>query len=313
MVFLKIESLPIISVVAFLVGVALGFGYPSCLSYFADSVSPEDKGKLGGIAFFAAFLGTFLIGFLTGVLGFVESVLVFTVWRVLGFMAFHMLKDKKSEDREKRAGTKYKVIVSETPFLLYVVPWTMVCLVNFFVGPLQEHYWSVDVFNSVLIVEFGIASVAALIGGYFADVIGRKRVVILGYVLLGVGYAVLSILPTSNISISVYTIFDGIAWGLFFLVFLLVVWGDLAGSKEREKYYFLGALPFLISSYVWVIVAPFANMISISASFSLASFFLFLAVVPLMYAPETLPETETRRRELREYIEKAKKMEERRG
>jgi MFS family permease len=165
----------------------------------------------------------------------------------------------------------------------------------------------------VLIVEFGIASVAALIGGYFADVIGRKRVVILGYILLGIGYAVLSILPTGNISIGIYTVFDGIAWGLFFLVFLLVVWGDLAGGKEREKYYFLGALPFLISSYVWVIVAPYADVISISASFSLASFFLFLAVAPLMYAPETLPETETRRRELREYIEKAKKIEERRG
>jgi hypothetical protein len=46
---------------------------------------------------------------------------------------------------------------------------------------------------------------------------------------------------------------------------------------------------------------------------SIASFFLFLAVIPLFYAPETLPEKEIKERELKGYIEKAKKIKEKHG
>jgi hypothetical protein len=40
---------------------------------------------------------------------------------------------------------------------------------------------------------------------------------------------------------------------------------------------------------------------------SARAFFLFLAVLPLMYAPETLSEKKIKDRELKQYIEKAKK------
>jgi hypothetical protein len=45
-------------------------------------------------------------------------------------------------------------------------------------------------------------------------------------------------------------------------------------------------------------------------AFSFASFFLFLAVIPLMYAPETLPEKTIKDRELKSYLEKAQKVKE---
>ncbi len=41
--------------------------------------------------------------------------------------------------------------------------------------------------------------------------------------------------------------------------------------------------------------------------FSFASVFLFLAVLPLIYAPETLPEKLMKDRDLKSYVEKAKK------
>ena len=66
----------------------------------------------------------------------------------------------------------------------------------------------------------------------------------------------------------------------------------------------------MISSYISVVVAPYVEVISISAAFSLASFFLFLAVLPLMYAPETLPEKKIELRRLRKYVEGARKVKE---
>ncbi len=54
------------------------------------------------------------------------------------------------------------------------------------------------------------------------------------------------------------------------------------------------------------------NYLSVSitssyALFSFIAFFLFLAVLPLVYAPETLPEKLMKDRDLKSYIENAKK------
>jgi MFS family permease len=305
---LRSGDLPRISGAATLIGIAMGFGLPTCLAYFADSTETENRGRVSGLTFFAALLGMLSIGFLTIAVSFLGSVIILTTWRAVGLIAFAM-KERKIE-AEKKIKTDFKAIISERSFIFYLIPWIMFCLINFFEYPLQQFYWGVEASSVVSTVEFGIGSVSALIGGYFADTVGRKRLVISGYVLLGIGYALLSISPINPISISVYTILDGIAWGLFALIFFTVVWGDIARNRMKEGYYFMGALPFLISSYVSVIIAPYAGVISISASFSLASFFLFLAVLPLMYAPETLPEKEIKERELKDYLDKAKRAKE---
>jgi len=58
------------------------------------------------------------------------------------------------------------------------------------------------------------------------------------------------------------------------------------------------------------LIKPFVGEIETVTAFSLASFFLFLAVLPLMYAPETLSEKKIREMELRSYTERAKKIKE---
>ena len=93
-------------------------------------------------------------------------------------------------------------------------------------------------------------------------------------------------------------------------MFYLVIWPELAGNRMKEKYYLIGVVPFLISSYILILFTPYAEMIPISAAFSLASFFLFLAVLPLLYAPETLPEKQIELKRLRSYTENAKKIRE---
>jgi hypothetical protein len=100
---------------------------------------------------------------------------------------------------------------------------------------------------------------------------------------------------------------DGITWGLFASVFFMALWGDLGKNHEKEKYYALGGLPYLLAGFLPILIKPYASDIPAVTAFSLASFFLFLAVIPLMYAPETLPEKKIKERELKQYIEKAKK------
>jgi len=78
----------------------------------------------------------------------------------------------------------------------------------------------------------------------------------------------------------------------------------------REKYYVIGEIPFFLTDIMQTLSAPLVMLIPAASAFSLASFFLFLAVFPLLYAPETLPEKKIELRRLRKYVEAAKKVKE---
>lgn len=298
--------------VAFVLGISLGLGFPSCLAYFSDYGPSEHKGRLGGITYCAAGIGILLMGLLTMVLPSFQSMLAFAFWRIIGLGIFIMIKPRKDATEQKR-NISYKEIIRERSFVLYLVPWIMFCLVNFLEGPVLRNFFGTDFFSLVPIMEFGVGGITALVAGIFADLVGRKRVIIFGYIMLGIGYAILGLMPSWVLSWYFYIAVDGIAWGIFALVFFITIWGELAGNKARDKYYFLGVLPFLASTFIEILFEPYARSIPVSASFSLASFFLFLAILPLIYAPETLPEKKIKDRELKGYIEKAKKLKEKRG
>ena len=140
---------------------------------------------------------------------------------------------------------------------------------------------------------------------------GRKRIIIAGFIMLGIGYAALGLFPQIIFTWYFYTVVDAVALGIFGATFFTALWGDLSYNMPSDKYYALGMLPPLLSGLLQTLVSQeLAESVPIYGIFSLASFFLFLAVIPLMYAPETLPEKLIRRRELRKYVEEAKKIRE---
>ena len=311
MLFLKSGEMGWVYFISIFLGFSLGLGFPSCLAYFADNVDIAHRGFLGGITFFLAFLGMFAIGFLTTVLDYFASILVFTIWRAIGLVAF-LLSKPKNEQKAEIADVSYVTILHERAFILYFIPWTMFCLINFleipfFDIPLQQYFLGTNLRYLISIGEFGIGGLSALIGGLLSDRIGRKRMIISAFMMVGIGYAVLSLSFSSPIALYFYVLLDGVAWGIFALMFYLIIWGDLAANRSKEKYYLIGTLPFLISSFISFLVTPYAGAVPLTTAFSLASFFLFLAVLPLIYAPETLPEKTIKERELKSYIEKAKK------
>jgi Sec-independent protein translocase protein TatA len=66
-------------------------------------------------------------------------------------------------------------------------------------------------------------------------------------------------------------------------------------------------MPYLFSNFMRLLLQPILSSIPTAEVFSFASVFLFLAVLPLIYAPETLPEKLMKARDLKSYVENAKK------
>jgi hypothetical protein len=103
---------------------------------------------------------------------------------------------------------------------------------------------------------------------------------------------------------------DGTAWGFLLVLFILTIWGDLSYGESSDKYYALGVMPFFVLKFLDLTVGSYiyTSLNNSSALFSFGAFFLFLAVLPLIYAPETLPEKHMKERELKNYLDKAKKI-----
>ena len=100
----------------------------------------------------------------------------------------------------------------------------------------------------------------------------------------------------------------GVAWG-FLMVVYLVIPGDLAGSYSQERYYALATvLPLVIYMSLSALPSALNVTLPINVLSPVLSMILFLSLVPVLLARETLPETEIRKRELNEHIEKVGKM-----
>ncbi|MCW4009598.1 MAG: hypothetical protein NWF05_03140 [Candidatus Bathyarchaeota archaeon] len=285
-------------------GIYFGLGMPVSLAYFAASTRTENRGRTGGIIFFSSLLMVFLLGMLIPS-GIALNAFILALCPVVGLALTLIIKPAEQEITVKNQES-YGTILRSKPFLLYLVPWLMFSIINFLILPMVSTINS-EFFQLSSLIENVLGGVLAVVFGFLGDRIGRKRLVVAGFTLLGLGYASLGLSvggtdAVVNLGWWFYTAVDGVAWGALYAIFLMTIWGDLAQGKSSEKYYALGFAPFIGSVFLEAIGTTLQPMLFPSAVFSFASVFLFLSVLPLAYAPETL---NLKEKEFKSYIEKA--------
>lgn len=296
-------------IIIFFSGVAFGLGMPSALAYFAEYTVFENRGHVGGIIFLVTNLSIPFVALFSGTDLVIDSFIA-AVWRIIGLVLFLLIKPMDEIEKPQKI-VSFKSILSNRAFLLFLIPWLMFCLIDRFEYQIFLARPS-GLSTLSLLVEPIIGTIFALVGGFFADWIGRKKIVVFGFIALGLAYAVLGIAPGASSSEYFFIFIDGIAWGIFLVCFTLILWGDLSTLTEgREKYYAIGSIPFFIAYLMQYLIKPYIDSIQVGAfevSFSFASLFLFIAVLPLIYAPETLPEKKIQERQIKKYVEEAKKV-----
>ncbi|MHC3129986.1 MAG: MFS transporter [Candidatus Bathyarchaeota archaeon] len=296
-----------------LLGASFGLGMPSCLAYFADCTVVENRGRIGGITFLIANISVPLLAIPFSTLDLATISVIFALLRGMGLIVF-FLKPEKQPSSQKTTSVSFVSILRDKTFLLYFVAWFMFPLVDSFERVIVDQFlneWMPSLLGIMGVVEPLVAGLSILIAGLLCDWIGRKKIVLVGFVALGVAYAIIGLDSYSVFSWYLYFLVDGVAWGIFLLIFVLILWGDLAQSGSSEKYYALGSIPFFLSGVIPLLLTQsFIGQVEIYTAFSLAAFFLFIAVLPLLYAPETLPEKKMELRRLRKFADDAKKAKE---
>jgi MFS family permease len=212
-------------------------------------------------------------------------------------------------DRKSGKISSWRSVISYRDFASYVVPWI---LFNTAVGLLM--WWNIPPtpeFIEAAAIGIPLAYVfIALFGfvaGFVADYFGRKQPIIISFVMLGVSFALLSFTLTP-LTLLIYYATYGVAWGFLFTLYLAVP-GDLSHSGSREKFYALGTMTPLIV-YMGLSSAPDFLLIELPASVlaPILTIILFLSVLPVLRASETLPESTIRERKMKNHIEKVGKL-----
>lgn len=286
-----------------LIGVYFGLGMPVSLAYFATVTEEANRSRLGGVTFLIIFSGVIFLGLL-GITDIAINAIMLAACKVIGLMIIFVVKPHEGGIINNDT-VSYKQILRNRPFILYFVPWIMFSIANYIASPIVGQIFP-SLFEYSMLIENVLAGVFAVIGGFFGDYIGRRRLVLAGFILLGLGYGTLGLFPQNIVGWWFYTAVDGIAWGIFYTIFLMTIWGDISLGKNSEKYYAIGYLPFLFSIFTQLSIGTaISSIINITAIFSFTSVFLFLAVLPLAYAPETLPLKMLESRELKNYLKQA--------
>ena len=305
-------------------GGSLGLGMPLLLTHFSESLPAENRGTIGGLTFFLVTVSAPFIIIATS-----EALLAHDMLSIALFLALWrcwsiptlLLSPARAEPqapREKRIS--FTGLLGNRAFVLYFIAWLMFSMVDGFEQLTVSHYSGAYAYEFEMknIAEPVIAGVSALIGGILADRAGRRRIIIAGFVSIGIAYAVLGIVQGLAVSLQflgvelpwlLYYVVDGFAIGLLWTMFTVVIWGELA-ARGTERYYALGEAPFFMTQVLYLLLMLYfpSSLENISFSFTLAAFFLFIAVIPLFYAPETLPERKIHERQLRVYTEEAIKL-----
>jgi sugar phosphate permease len=288
------------------VGAFFGLGLPTFTGYFTANTQTKSRAKLGGLAVLLVVLSYAAIvaiadGSALLVAGGLAALLAINLALLVRFNPQEKIIDSKND-------VSYHAVVTNRTFYLYIIPWLMLSLINDLTMQVNVNYFTTLNLSNYILIENILAGVSAVICGFLADSKGRKRLALMGFILLGLGYATLGLFDKDIYGAWFYITVDGVAGGIFLALFLITIWGDIAQERNGEKYYFLGLLPYLLSTLAGATIGNYVTrIISEGTIFSFAAFFLFAATLPLFYAPETLPDKVMKDRDLKSYIENAKK------
>jgi MFS family permease len=286
-------------------GFTFGIGLPTCFALVPSLTKIENRGRTGGLIFLATYAISPLLIATTGYLGIFSLSLMLVVWRSLALVPFLLHFDIDNAPQSKPIS--YRSIISRQTFLLYLLPWLAFCMVNFFEYPVLKSLGG-SIADLTIVSELLIGSIFCFIGGWLIDTKGRKLGIISVLVALGFAYAFLSLSPSVSFAQMLFMVVDGIAFGILTVSFIFVVWGDMTEEGQGDKIYALGLAPIPIAVGLSTLIGGWLTGLGVGSAFTLATFFIFLAIPLILFAPELLPEKIIKKEDFKKYAEKVKKI-----
>jgi MFS family permease len=284
-------------------GSSFGLGFPSDLSYLSDNTEVEERGKISGISLCLTFVTVMILMMVsTGIgLPIAQNVVILLVVQVIsgGIIILN-----NSWNDPSRISVSISRIMKSRTFLRYMIPWAMFSFVNGSVNFLWQMLDTYEVRPGAVMVQYLASIIFFFISGVVSDYYGRKTTIIVGFVLLGLSYFLVPSIETELIDYSM-SIFSGAAWSFIMVPLLFSIAGDLGPKGGREPYYAISGLFWMVIETGFTFISSVVELtLDISIVSSILSLVMFLAVIPLLSIPETLPRSKISDRRISDYFER---------
>ena len=300
------EFLPIWCALA---GFSFGVGFPSCQAFFVESTASEERGKVGGLMILVTFVLVAFSFVLKPALSLDPSgiVLLLIGIKSIGFLSLIFDPFNRVQNEPK----PWRNIVRYRDFNLYLLAYVLFNVAAGLVVLLWNSVPSNEAYDQVTrdggILRLLGLCVSAIVAGFAADRIGRKKPIMFGLFMLGAAYALVGLLTTPD-TYFVTLMLSGFAWGII-MVGYLVVPGDLAFPGSAERFYTVGwVLPLILYTAVEGTGRLTGYSPRIDLFSTILTIILFAAILPLWSAVETMSESKIRERRLREHAQRVSKL-----
>ena len=271
----------------FLLLLSVSLGMLTTLSVFGSLTIPEERGRVGGLIGFFVFLLFFIVNYSIGsTLDFTDSVWLCLSINLLPFVGllFKNFRVKLISIRKQSVNYYEKRV-----FVLYFIPWIVFSLINSTLATNTSSIIRQQISSSLLfsLVSAQIAGVicGVLLGGLIADLFGRRFSLVFSLTFFGFCTALVGLFTNNFVFIVVYGA-SGLTWGILFVLYIFVVWGDLSSQDTRIKIYSIGLISYFLSLGAGSVI-NFSMPIFQSALLSVM--IIFVLNMPIIFAPELLP------------------------
>ena len=293
-----------------LLGISLGVGFPYSLKLLSDCTAIEERGRISGIYLLLSFImiASAMVTKIALELGLIGIIIVLMIIKSTGFLAL-IISDcvVSTEVNYKKRIESWFSVLRKRNLILYLIPWLMFLIV----AVLTDHLVWADIQKNAdyeMVMEvtrplnYAGTAIFGLISGIITDRLGRKYPIVAGLVILGISSIFLGIVP-SKISVFIHMITMGAAFG-FLMVTYTVVPGDIASNSKEKIYALIAVIPLTIYGGIGAIPRALDLTASATILSPILSVILFLSILPVLQAQETLPKKIINERKIKEHMKK---------
>ena len=270
-----------------LIGLVLfvSLGMLTTLGVFGNLTFPEERGRMGGLIGFVVFVLFFVVNYSLS-LDYFSSVLLGLFLNALPLVGlfFKSFRFRLVSTRKEPANYFERRV-----FALYFIPWIAFSLINVTLAgntsAIILEQISDSLHFSLLSVQVVGVIFGVLFGGFVADLLGRRFSLVFSLTFFGFCTALVGLFSNDLVFLVVYGA-SGLSWGILFVLYIFVVWGDLSNQNNGIQIYSIGLITYFLSLGVGIFIDV---SLPIFQSALLSVMIIFLLNMPIIFAPELLP------------------------
>jgi MFS family permease len=297
---LSINGLDGLLLYSILGGFSLGFCIPGTITCVINMTNYENRGSISGILIMITYVFIIICSLFINTA--IQLGIFLSLAKIVNMLIASKIDFVKSLPIESPF-IKYGITVKASFALIWLIFNSVDAITTAIIAKHVSEY-NIELIQMATLV---IGLISMFLGGLLMDNKGRKKLLIFCYAYLGLEYAMVSLSGGQLIG---YTFLDGIAWGILTVYFFMVLAGDIIFPKMRAIFISVMMALAIIGQYLREIFYTESIGIQIEQIFPLTVLLLFIAAVVVLILPETLPDKFLRKKELQDYIQKAKKIKE---